>query len=768
MKKILLLLAAMASLCAGAQNAVGDWLVHTSFIGDQVSSVFEGRQWVYYQSGRSLFRLDKSTAENEAMTIVGDLSDMGVAQVFYNSDKDYLVVVYTDSNIDIIRNDGSVVNMPEIKDAVMTSSKAINDVTFAPGRIYVATDFGYVVIDESKLVVKESHIYRTVLTSVAQVGDMLLLSTPDAFYYGSADEYHENLSSFNAGSAKADSRLVPVDDKRFFCVNSANTYLSTMTVDASGKASFDTPRFITGRSTSIQRTPDGYLFNVPAAGKYYTCDAGLQGLTAVDVPGEVCSSHPDGDGTVWAAGAQGLHQLGSENYYRPNALTMENPFWMTYNKSQDRLYVSTPTANAFFQTEIPTRVNTYDGITWTDVTPDGAPSSGSYWIDFLPDDPDTYLMGTWREGLVRVHDGQIIMTYDTLNSPIAQQWSMHPITTVDRGGNLWVVQPYENKEHPVMVLPAAKVKLGEATTAADWITPTIDGIYTGHGQRASFIATRQGSQDIKVFTDGDYQMPLFFWNTTDAISTQPQQASYNRFSDQDGETVSWTNIMCLTEDLSGNVWVGSTEGIFMLNPVAALSSSAFNVVRPKVPRSDGTGLADRLMDGIQVNDIAVDGANRKWIATNSAGLFLVSPSGDQIIHKFNTSNSPLASNTVYRVCCNPEGNSVYVATPAGLYEYFSDSSPAEPSYSDIYAYPNPVRPDYGNNVTIMGLMEGSLIKIADAGGNVIRQLKSTGGMATWDCCDQYGNEVKTGIYLVLCSRTGGGSESVVTKVAVIR
>ena len=52
--------------------------------------------------------------------------------------------------------------------------------------------------------------------------------------------------------------------------------------------------------------------------------------------------------------------------------------------------------------------------------------------------------------------------------------------------------------------------------------------------------------------------------------------------------------------------------------------------------------------------------------------------------------------------------------------------------------------------------------------NVIRQLKSTGGMATWDCCDQHGNSVKSGVYFVLCSQANGSGEAVVSKIAVIR
>jgi hypothetical protein len=41
-------------------------------------------------------------------------------------------------------------------------------------------------------------------------------------------------------------------------------------------------------------------------------------------------------------------------------------------------------------------------------------------------------------------------------------------------------------------------------------------------------------------------------------------------------------------------------------------------------------------------------------------------------------------------------------------------------------------------------------------------------MTTWDCCDQYGERVKTGVYMVLCSQANGSGQAVVTKIAVIR
>ncbi len=188
-----------------------------------------------------------------------------------------------------------------------------------------------------------------------------------------------------------------------------------------------------------------------------------------------------------------------------------------------------------------------------------------------------------------------------------------------------------------------------------------------------------------------------------------------------------------------------------------------------MPRNDGTNLADYLLDGQQVNCIAVDGSNRKWIGTNASGLFLVSADGSQIIKQFNTSNSYLSSNTIYSVCCNPNSNSVYVVTSSGFLEYMSDSTPAEDDYSSVYAYPNPVRPDFTGLITIKGLMDNSLVKIADPSGNVVKQLKSNGGMATWDGCNESGTRVKTGVYFVLASQgDSDGNQSAVTKIMIIR
>ena len=120
------------------------------------------------------------------------------------------------------------------------------------------------------------------------------------------------------------------------------------------------------------------------------------------------------------------------------------------------------------------------------------------------------------------------------------------------------------------------------------------------------------------------------------------------------------------------------------------------------------------------------------------------------------------------VACNPNGNDVLIGTPEGLFVYSSDSAPAQDDYSSVYAYPNPVRPDYTGWITINGLMDNSLVKITDAQGHVVWQSKSEGGMAIWDGCDASGNRVRSGVYMVYASQNASGDSSgAVTKIVVI-
>ena len=111
-----------------AQLAVGDWQIYTS-TGTPVK-VIDTPQRVYYVSGRSLFGFDKETEEMESYSKNNILNDIDIANIYYNYDKKYLVIVYANSNVDILHDNGKVFNIPDIKNAILTTAKGINDVKF--------------------------------------------------------------------------------------------------------------------------------------------------------------------------------------------------------------------------------------------------------------------------------------------------------------------------------------------------------------------------------------------------------------------------------------------------------------------------------------------------------------------------------------------------------------------------------------------------------------------------------------------------------------
>ena len=63
---------------------------------------------------------------------------------------------------------------------------------------------------------------------------------------------------------------------------------------------------------------------------------------------------------------------------------------------------------------------------------------------------------------------------------------------------------------------------------------------------------------------------------------------------------------------------------------------------------------------------------------------------------------------------------------------------------NVYAYPNPVTPDYTGLITITGLTLDADVKILNSNGKLIKQGRSNGGTFTWDGFDSEGNRMGRG------------------------
>jgi ligand-binding sensor domain-containing protein len=189
--------------------------------------------------------------------------------------------------------------------------------------------------------------------------------------------------------------------------------------------------------------------------------------------------------------------------------------------------------------------------------------------------------------------------------------------------------------------------------------------------------------------------------------------------------------------------------------------------RIKIPRNDGSGLADYLLGTETVTSIAIDGGNRKWFGTMSSGAYLMTEDARKELIHFNTTTSPLLSDNLVKISINGVTGEVWFGTSEGIVSYRGDATTGNEDFSDMYVFPNPVREDYEGIVTVTGLVENSSVKITDISGNLVYETTSAGGQATWDLHNYRAERVKTGVYIIFCA-SDDGSLTKVTKLLVIR
>ena len=111
---------------------------------------------------------------------------------------------------------------------------------------------------------------------------------------------------------------------------------------------------------------------------------------------------------------------------------------------------------------------------------------------------------------------------------------------------------------------------------------------------------------------------------------------------------------------------------------------------------------------------------------------------------------------------------VMIGTDKGLCSYEGQATVPEIELvgDNLKVYPNPVRPEHRQGVTLTGLTVDADIKVVTSGGQVVAAGTSAGGSFVWDACGLDGSRVKPGVYYFLIS-TADGKKGATAKVVVI-
>ena len=786
-KKLILFIVALLPSVIYAALPVGEWQIPTTT--GTPGDVVEADRQIYYLSQNNLYAYYKGTDEIAAYHKTNFLSDSDIQNLYYNRTKKYLLIVYSNSNIDLLFDDGRVINIPDLKNTTMSVSKVINDVVFGENRIYLATDFGLVVLNDVKYEVAESFNYARQLKYMALIGEDLYAVSDNLFYkialkdpkyiFGQWSRVDMQIDeTVNDILAVKDTYLVYIDGEKI----RAKRIADDVYMDCSGiwpaaylkeaAGGFVAYLFKTVMATVYSDTFENDKLTIIKKYQYPESKSYLNG--------SVIGTYQVNNEYVWAANETGLYkvrpvadwdvdiELGPLSY---NTLNVFDPFYI--QKKNGKMYISNSGPRRGIEEQyIDKRVSTIDENGNWEVVNFLVPNGGGgkkklnagYNLAFDPDDAEIVYIGTWFDGIYKFVDGECVGQIDEKNSPIVRNYTCCANEIYfDDDKNMWV---FTMDNTAIMILPRAKQSLSLSDLKpSDWYT--ISHSELNSNKYLAFLDPKRS--DYKWILKGLLNGHVAVLDDKGTLNTSRDDKvkQFISFVDQDGKTFTSTRYACLLEDRNGSIWVGCLGGAFIIsNPDNAFSDN-FRITRIKVPRNDGTDYADYLLEDELVVCMAVDGANRKWLGSENSGAYLVSADGTEIIAQYNTDNSPIPSNYVTAITVDSETGEVYMGTKGGLAIFRSDAIEAADNFDNVYAYPNPVRPDYSGWISVVGLKENSLVKITDVAGNLFFQGYSNGGQIVWDGCDRSGNRVKTGVYLVLAS-TSDGKSGVVTKILVVK
>ena len=218
-------------------------------------------------------------------------------------------------------------------------------------------------------------------------------------------------------------------------------------------------------------------------------------------------------------------------------------------------------------------------------------------------------------------------------------------------------------------------------------------------------------------------------------------------------------------DNRNQLWVGTDAGLRVMNSIESLLTDNELIANNIVIEENGIG--QELLNGLQLNDIEVDGANNKWIGTANDGIYVLSPNGQQTLFRFTIENSSLPSNTIFDIDINQKTGEVFIATDRGLVSYGGLATSGQETLENVVVYPNPVRPNFVGTVKITGLTDRANVKITDVTGSLVFEQTAQGGTIEWDTTAFGSYKVASGVYMLFIS-TRDALDTTVKKLLIVR
>jgi hypothetical protein len=759
-KYLLIIFSAILTFSLQGQAPVGEWTDHLSY--NSAKNIALGQNEIYASTGTSIIIYNKDFDELKKLTRIQGLSEAGISAIAYSPEYKSLIISYNSSNVDLVK-DNIVYNIPDIKRKYIPGKKEIYRIKTKGKYAYLATSFGVVVVDIIKheiydtwkpgtggetaeiydLSFGNNKIYTATSTGVFYADP----ANPGLSYYG-----NWNLVTSLPGSSASYNGVVISGNKVY--VNRTERFSpgdSVYMIDNDASL-FSYQAGIFNRS--FDSYPGGFTISSQGGIRVYN-DAGvlIKTITSYGSGSPDISQAVIEGSDIWIADiSMGL--MKGENMTTFRNLVLPGPYTnnvISIKNSKGKTFITGGALdNAWNNQWRSLQVFTHEDNSWYSELSNTLWDAMRVLVD--PDNSNHYFVSTWGSGLLEYQNNSLLHKYDDSNSPLETIIPGKPYSRIcglamDESRNLWITQTGVPGSIKVLK-PDGKWIENPVTIDA----PTIGDILIARSGYKWIILPR--GYGLFILDDN---------NTPETFSDD----RYKIILVKDTENKVISNVYSISEDLDGNIWVGTDQGpAIYYNPGQVFNEDP-RAFRIKVPRNDGTGLADFMLGTEIISSIAVDGANRKWLGTFSSGAYLLSADGSKKLANYNEENSPLYSNSVVSLAIDDKTGEVWLGTAKGVISFRGDATLGGEEFKDVYTFPNPVRSEFTGNVTITGLMRDSRIKITDISGNLVFETFSDGGQATWNLKTYNGERVSTGVYLIFCA-SSDGSASHVTKMLVIK
>ncbi|MBO7507894.1 MAG: hypothetical protein J6T67_10995 [Paludibacteraceae bacterium] len=779
-----IILIACAICCAStsfSQLPMGGW--QTFFSYNHAGNMIQSKDKIYALSDGNLYSIDKEYESIETYTKLTGLTDGNITKIAYCQSQNTLVIVYDNCNIDLLTN-SRIINVNDLKRAEV-SNKKVNGVTIDGKYAYLACGFGITVLDVEMAEIVDTYILgeKGTYVNVENIvfhNDSIYAQSGNTIRYAAKKD--KNLADFNRWqtfhllSEKAIEKGIVVNEENADSLMNEGDILPISKIYAfNNSLLIRLEDVLIKRDSSVTRTMElprnaslsvDDLLIVSKGDSMVAFNDNLERVVGVVADSVIETLYDPQSKAFWicdfqADGRTIIQKYARDgrfmNYYVPDGPVSGEIAFVKYQDGK----LFTGSGGPFDRPlSTPGIVQFLENGRWSIITEMGMDSSvlrNSHFLDVIdiasdPQDNNHFFVSAWK-GLFEFQGISLINHFTGKNSQLSGgSNTLVDGLKYDKDGNLWMLNMLS--PNPIHIL----------TSNREWYQLSYSQLQSTDGLRDLFIDSKGYLWVIK-YRDGTGVFCADL-NGTPLDEQDDKKVFISTFYDKDSHPLIPTTIRCITEDMDGVIWIGTDKGPLLVPDASQMFDSDFRVDRVKITREDNANYADYLLENEQINAIAIDGNNRKWVGTNSTGLYLLSADGKETIHHFTTENCPFTSNAIMDLFLNNETGELYITTSSGLFLYQTDAIKGAESYSKVYAYPNPVRENYNGPVTITGLMENSQVRISDAEGRIIHEGDSNGGVYVWDGKDKNGRKVNTGIYFIYAAQPDGSSK-MVTKMAVI-